>query len=195
MAAVAAGPAYRILGKRDPANTGRSDRSDAADQRQHRRHRIGQIIARCSQVPLSENPVRGTGRNRRHEASMRIDPLRVTFFDHAITDKTGSQARTSRSVRANPQANHRHFWLRTPHRKRHTSGSFRPSSNTPRRSDSPQLRRKYAGEAWPRLHPMSQSTRRQSRSSNASVTIAALPYRESPSMPTCSASTALSVSK
>ncbi len=62
-----------------------------ADQGQHRRHRIRQVIARSSQVSFSQDSVCGTCRHGGHEASVRIDPLGVPLFDHAIADEAGSR--------------------------------------------------------------------------------------------------------
>ena len=59
----------------------------AADQLADRRHRVRQVVAGGAEVSFPQQPVGRSGRHRRHEAAVSINPFCIAFLDHPVADK------------------------------------------------------------------------------------------------------------
>src|SRR5207247_2091182 len=53
----------------------------------HRRHLLFAVIVRSPQVPGAEQPEYGARGDRRHEAALMVEPLRVTLLRYSVTDE------------------------------------------------------------------------------------------------------------
>src|SRR5262249_39442437 len=59
----------------------------ASDQLFYRRHRIGQVVAWCSEVAFTEEPVDGPGQDSGHETAAGIHPVRIAALHCSVADK------------------------------------------------------------------------------------------------------------
>ncbi len=113
-----------------------------------RRHLLGLVVVATSEVLRAEQPEHAARRHRGHVAPLLVEPLRVALLRHAVADEGRARraqrdqlVRVHRQVAGVPAAEGRL-------RRRRTSGSCRPSSDTrPSPSGSRPPRRNCAGAA------------------------------------------------